>query len=185
MKKITLSLLVVLGLLLSACSVVAGALPQDIGPSAQPTPVIQPTPQPAAPTSAPEPTAVVPTPQPPKVCTVINDYQLQDLPELSVENGGYLHVEWFLPGQPEYETVLPSGRYLIKTPLAGHVWEYSPDCDPNQVLRQVADHIARRLALKANNGGFVPYQRLLETNDLHLLETVVMTGNPDIPLALP
>lgn len=179
-----LATIVLLSIALTACGVVIptqgpAAATVTVQATAAPTTAAPTAQSPATATATPTETAT------PKVCTVINDYQLQDLPELSVENGGYLHVEWFLPSQPEYETVLPSGRYLIKTPLAGHVWEYSPDCDPNQVLRQVADHIARRLALKANNGGFVPYQRLLETNDLHLLETVVMTGDPNVPLALP
>lgn len=128
---------------------------------------------------------VIPTAQPTaKPCTVINDYQLLDLPEVSVENGGWLHVETFINGQPEYETVLPSGRYTIDQAKTngGHVWEYAPECTIDEVLTQVTAHTARRLELKANNGGYVHYQEYIDSG---LFTVVVMTGDPNVPLALP
>jgi hypothetical protein len=143
----------------------------------QPTPVIESTPIP--------PTAHAPAqPNAPQICQKINDYQLQDLPELSVEPGGFLHVQWYVKdGDPERESVLPSGRYLIKTPLRGHVWEYSPTCTPDQVLEQVAESISRRLDVGADNAGYAPWQEWLVGKGL--IEIVKMTSTSVIPTVLP
>ena len=121
-------------------------------------------PTPASPTAAPAvqpptPEPVAPTPATPTDCRVIHDYQLKDLTEVSTSNDGWLHVEYWLGGDtPEYETILPGGRYLLRANFAGgHVWEYS-GCTFEQVKNQVQAHINRRLAQKANNGGYVEWQ---------------------------
>lgn len=180
MNKILASLFVV-SILLAACGVV---LPTQEPAAATAQPTTAPTQAAPTATPTPEPTST-PTAQPtPKPCTVINDYQLLDLPEVSVENGGWLHVETFINGQPEYETVLPSGRYTIDQAKTngGHVWEYAPECTIDEVLTQVTAHTARRLELKANNGGYIHYQEYIDSG---LFTVVVMTGDPDIPEALP
>jgi len=93
-------------------------------------------------------------------CVVIHDYQLRDLTEVATSSGNFLHVEYWVGGDaPEYETVLPGGRYLLKTQFAGgHVWEYT-GCTFEQVKNQVDAHISRRLAQKANNGGYIEWQK--------------------------
>ena len=107
-------------------------------PSVQNTPVVVNTAAPAAP-----------------ACLVLHDYQLKDLPEVSSSDANWLHVEYFVQGSPEYETILPGNRYRLQTPFpGGHVWEYSSGCTFDQVKAQVDAHIVRRLADKANNGGF-------------------------------
>lgn len=142
---------------------------------------------PVEPNSTQQPAVVENTPAQPvqqQTCRAINDYQLQDLPELSVEPGGFLHVEWYVKdGDPERESVLPSGRYLIKTPLRGHVWEYSPSCTPEQVLEQVAGQIDRRHDVGANNAGYAAWQEWLVGKGL--IEIVKMTSSTVIPTALP
>lgn len=187
-KKLTV--LLVLAILVSACGVVlptqGPATPEPTEAPAAPTatPIVI-----AVPTATPEPTAqpttvVETTPRSGSVCSVINDYQLLDLPEVSVEPDGWLHVETFVNGQPEYETALPSGRYTIDQSLTdgGHVWEYAPECTIDEVLTQMTAHIARRVELKAKNGGYVHYQEYIDSG---LFTVVVMTGVPDIPEALP
>ncbi len=99
------------------------------------------------------PTASVPTAPVPS-CKVIHDYQLKDLSEVATSVGNYIHVEFYVDGQPEFETLLPGGRYTLNTQFpGGHVWEYS-GCSENEVMVQINAHIARRLSQKANNGGF-------------------------------
>jgi hypothetical protein len=119
---------------------------------------IAPASQPASPTAE-QPAVVQPTPPAP-ICTVIHDYQLKDLPEVATSSGNFLHVEYWTGGSaPEYETILPGGRYLLRTNFAGgHVWEYGPGCDFDQVMEQVNAHIARRIAQKAKNGGYVNWE---------------------------
>jgi hypothetical protein len=122
-------------------------------PAAQPTdaPTSQPTAVPVQPTQAANP----PTP----MCKVIHDYPLKYLTEVSTSKDGFLHVEFWVGGDaPEYETILPGGRYLLRTKFAGgHVWEYS-GCSFHQVKTQVDDHINRRLAQGAYNGGYVEWE---------------------------
>ena len=171
---------------LSACSV------EDLPmPPGSETPVVEATQSvPEATQSAPNPTAVPPVddgevvePRSGGVCRVINDYQLLDLIEISVEHGGYLHVEHWVEGAPEYESVFPSGRYAVTYAFpGGHVWEYSPECTIDQVMSEVEGHIGRRLDLRANNAGYMHYSVLLDTN---YLETIRMTGNAEeIPGAM-
>ena len=120
-------------------------------PTATPT---QTAPQPAAPEVQPTPPANPPA----QTCTVIHDYQLKDLTEVATSEGNYLHVEYWVGGDaPEYETILPGGRYLLKIQFSGgHVWEYA-GCTFEQVKKQVDAHISRRLAQKAKNGGYVEW----------------------------
>ena len=89
---------------------------------------------------------------------MIHDYQLKDLTEVSTSKDGFLHVEFWVGGDaPEYETILPGGRYLLKIQFSGgHVWEYA-GCTFEQVKNQVDAHISRRLAQKAKNGGYVEW----------------------------
>jgi len=137
------------------------------------TPTATPTPTESQPTNAPEsqtnaheayhPTVVQPTQAanpPAPICTVIHDYQLKDLTEVATSSGNFLHVEYWVGGDnPEYETILPGGRYTLRISFAGgHVWEYR-DCSFEQVKSQVDAHVARRLAQKANNGGYIEWQK--------------------------
>jgi len=122
-----------------------------------------PKPTPAAPaTAAPTPAAPAfqpPTPDPTD-CRVIHDYQLRGLTEVATSSGNWLHVEYWVGGDaPEYETILPGGRYLLQVNFAGgHVWEYADGCTFEQVKAEVDSHIQRRLDQKANNGGYVEWQ---------------------------
>jgi hypothetical protein len=78
-------------------------------------------------------------------------------------SGSFLHVEFWVPGQPERETILDAskasgGRYnFSRTDIAGWVWEYA-GCSYEQVLEQVTAHIPRRIAGGANNDGYVKYE---------------------------
>ena len=126
------------------------------------TPTAMPTETPTA-TVTPKatPTAVVQPTPPAPICRVIHDYQLKDLPEVATSSGNnFLHVEYWVGGDaPEYETILPGGRYILKIQFSGgHVWEYSAACTLEQVQAQVKAHISRRLAQKANNGGYVDWE---------------------------
>lgn len=105
------------------------------------------------------PTASVPAANAPvQQCRVIHDYQLKDLPEVSTSFGNFIHVEYFVDGQPEFETLLPGGRYTLNTQFpGGHVWEYT-GCTQDEVMAQINAHIARRLGQKANNGGYQEWQ---------------------------
>jgi hypothetical protein len=111
------------------------------------------------PTETPTPTPTPVTNPPAPICTVIHEYQLKDLPEVATSSGNFLHVEYWTGGSaPEYEVILPGGRYLLQTQFAGgHVWEYA-GCTFEQVKSQVDAHISRRLAQKANNGGYVNWE---------------------------
>lgn len=116
--------------------------------------------------TAPAPLAETPNPamlttQPEDWCHVIHDYQLRDLTEVSTSEGRWLHVEYWIGGEsPEFETLLPGRRYAITVQFAGgHVWEYPETCYREQVMSQIEAHISRRLAQKANNGGFVPWEQ--------------------------
>ena len=115
------------------------------------------TPTPAAPAS--HPAVVQPTPAAPP-CVVIHDYTIKGLTEVSTSKDGFLHVEfWEGANTPEYETILPGGRYLLRTNFAGgHVWEYGPGCSFDQVMEQVKAHIDRRIDQKANNGGYLKWE---------------------------
>lgn len=105
------------------------------------------------------PTASVPAVNAPvQQCRVIHDYQLKDLPEVSTSYGNFIHVEYYVEGQPEFETLLPGGRYTLNTQFpGGHVWEYT-GCTQNEVMAQINAHITRRLEQKANNGGYQEWQ---------------------------
>jgi hypothetical protein len=127
------------------------------------TPTAMPTATPTQTASQPAAPEVQPTPPahpPAQTCTVIHDYQLKDLIEVATSEGNYLHVEYWVGGDaPEYETILPGGRYLLKIQFSGgHVWEYGPGCDFDQVMEEVKAHIARRIAQKAKNGGYVNWK---------------------------
>jgi len=127
-------------------------------PCVQPTtaPIVPPTPMPN-PTATPQPTPasiVNVVDDPSSACGVINDYQLQNLTEISTSRNNTIHVEFFTAdGQPEFEAVLAGGRYTFPRGLRGHVWEYQ-ECSFEEVRSQVDAHIARRLAQKVNNGGW-------------------------------
>jgi len=126
----------------------------------EPTP---PMPTPTLMPVVPTPTPVEPTPTPATPiaanCRIIHDYQLKDLTEVSTSDGNWLHVEYWPGGDaPEYETILPGGRYILKISFAGgHVWEYA-GCTFGQVKAEVDAHISRRLEQKAKNGGYVEWQ---------------------------
>lgn len=123
-------------------------------------------------------------PAPMQECKAINDYQLKDLTEMSSQPNSLIHVEWYTAdGQPEYESVLPSGRYTVDKPFpGGHVWEYSTSCSVEQVLNQVAGHIARRLQNQANNKGYRPWEDLV---DLGFISQVTSTSSVVVPDVLP
>ncbi|MDH7476309.1 MAG: hypothetical protein QHH09_02450 [Microgenomates group bacterium] len=148
-------------------------IPPTPAPTATPTPTNTPTATPmptgiptirTTPTAPAAPTTTTPlsytsTAAPVSACVVIHDYQLKDLPEVATSSGNYLHVEYWIGGSfPEYETILPGGRYLLKINFSGgHVWEYA-GCTFDQVFEQVKAHIGRRLAQNANNGGYVYWE---------------------------
>ncbi len=136
-------------------------------PSASLVPTTTPTPkanQQAVPTWQ-TATPVVPTPAASAVqnmeCRAIHDYQLKGLTEVATSEGGWIHVEYWTGGNaPEFETLLPGGRYIIITNFAGgHVWEYPATCSFEQVMSQIQAHISRRPAQKANNGGYVHWEQ--------------------------
>ncbi len=170
MKKITLSLLVVLGLLLSACSVVAGALPQDIGPSAQPTP------QPPAPTAQP---AVVPTeaaascppaeqlgPWAPNAdgtgenfeVTAYDGYIVLSLywPQGKLPNGSA--ITW---GIDELVVLLSPGTSIEVWHGAGTGFEYAQTCWFGEVSNQLNAYLTNRPHYTANWHGLVTLDELL------------------------
>lgn len=137
--------------------------PDSTDAPAEPTPTAMPTATPTiAPTAEPTPMPTeTQTPESPTlVCHAIHDYQLKDLTEVSTSEGNWLHVEYWVGGNaPEYETILPGGRYLLQINFAGgHVWEYPSNCTFEQVKAEVDDNIIRRLAQKANNAGYIEWQ---------------------------
>lgn len=142
-----------------------------------------------APAATAAPATSVPTqapaqPTPMQECKAINDYQLKDLTELSSQPNSLIHVEYYTQdGQPEYESVLPSGRYTVdKSFPGGHVWEYSTSCSVEQVLNQVAGHIARRLQNLANNKGYRPWEDLVE---MGFISQITSTSSVVVPNVLP
>lgn len=104
------------------------------------------------------PVVVQPTLQPVQGCRVIHDYDLNPGMGEVATSGAFLHVEYWTDGQPEREVLLPGGRYKLTSPLKGHVFEYASECNEAQVRTQIDGHIARRLAQKANNAGFVDWK---------------------------
>ena len=103
----------------------------------------------AAPTSAPP----VVTPE---TCKVIAEYRLDGKTTLTTV-GSFIHVEFFWNGEPERETILQGGEWMVNRTLDGFVWEYHPVCTFEQVMAQVNAHIGRRLADSANNAGYVEW----------------------------
>lgn len=146
-----------------------------------------PTSVPAAPTSTPVPTptatqvAQLAQPVAAESCEGIHDYQLQDLPELSADVE-YIHIQWYEGGDPEKETLLPPGRYIIQRPLKGHVWELGPACTADGALkRHVGPSIERRRMMKANNAGYVHWTELVKNGILTIIwqkEPVPVVGDP-------
>ncbi len=94
-------------------------------------------------------------------CSVIQDYQLQDLPEVAT-SGSHLRVQYWDDGTAgEKETFLPAsaadgGRFNLARPLQGHVWEFS-GCTEAQMLQDSNESHQRRLNGHADNVGYVEW----------------------------
>ena len=91
------------------------------------------------------------------VPTTCNDIARQVSPqtgetELSVSEGTLLHVEFYQPGEPEYEAILSPIQYTVRG-WQGMGWAYT-GCDEAYVRKQVDAHIQRRRWHAANNGGW-------------------------------
>lgn len=117
-------------------------------------------------------------------CEGLHDYQLPDLTELSSDDGLLIHVQ-FGRGGMEYETLFPTGRYIILKPFKfGHVWELGTSCSAEQALTQhVGPSIARRIEREVDSGGYVHWTTLVEDGTLE----VVWQQEPvqEIPMTLP
>lgn len=74
----------------------------------------------------------------------------------------WLRVQLWTNGQPEYESVIPAGRYPKSSAVAGYVWEFSPTCTLEQLVQDAHESSRRRVASGANNGGYVEWQTLVE-----------------------
>ncbi|TXI33745.1 MAG: hypothetical protein E6Q53_02510 [Candidatus Moraniibacteriota bacterium] len=91
----------------------------------------------------------------PGECGVIHDYPLTDLPEVAT-SGNYIVVENYdldVAGDPEVESVLWHGRYVVVGNLDGYVWEYSVECSLDEVMAFVQTQIDNRLKDGMNNAG--------------------------------
>lgn len=95
-------------------------------------------------------------------CGVIHEYELSPtLLEVSTHNveGYWIHVQFFVNGGPEMETVLQHGRYTIDRTTGGprgFVWELGPNCSQQQVIDDMNGSIARRQANNVNTVGVAP-----------------------------
>lgn len=101
-------------------------------------------------------------------CRVTNSYQLtSSMSSLSLGGGTHLHVEFYTPGNPEYETMLPAGETPTGTysmqpyVLGGGYWWQYHDCSDAQIRANIDAHITRRQAAGANNGGYVDWHNTL------------------------
>lgn len=150
-----------------------------------------PAPSPVAPAPPPAGTPVAaPAPLPPPSgggeCEGKNDYQLQNLIEVSSRKGYLIHVQFYRKGLEDFEreSLLPSGRYMVKVPdWHGHVWELGVACAPQQALdRHVGPSIERRKALLVNTKGYVHWTTLVNEGLISVVRQFEPV--PQIPASL-
>lgn len=105
-------------------------------------------------------------------CEGMHDYSPKGKIELSSFDG-FVHLQYWRVGQDDFEleTLLPPGRYAVRiSNLDGHVWELGPSCSAEQALtKHVGTSIQRRLTFKANNKGYVHWQKLISDGILSVI----------------
>jgi hypothetical protein len=104
-------------------------------------------------------------------CRVIHESVITTEMDHVSTSGDFLHVEYWYPGEPERETILPAdkaagGRFNFTRPLQGWVWEYD-GCTLEEVEAQVEAHITRQLEGGANNEGYFPFEEVEDAKAWH------------------
>jgi len=176
MKKVKVVVLLVLVSVLTGCNIFQPSLTKEevaeISANAVKTAIADlPTLKKVEETLVPPAPTATPVPVPPKEeefdqeggsCKIIHDSLVDVEMDHISSSGNFIHLEYWYPGEPERETILPAataggGRFNFSRGLRGWVWEYA-DCTFDEVKQQVDAHIQRRLEGGANNDGYYEWK---------------------------